>query len=305
MKFAKIYNVLAGAAVVLCMASCEENTTSTFQKPDPATFKMNTPVFQDQYYTLTEEGTFELVVAAQPSYGFSAITQYRAQVALSPDDFADESKYRELTPTGTGTLTRMVLNDIDLTEAICELKGIKEAADFNLTEMPVYFRGAAFIDGVEDSYVTTSNVVALNHVTPFFSVAKPGVIFVVGNYLGEWIGVDQPASAFDGYTLSEKPDEIRSKKYYGTISFDPAVAEKDGAIFRFYTELGDWDANSFGPSGGPDSDTPVEFADFAAGSTLEQGLAKTKDSFKFNNYRGTLEFEVDIKAMKAIITAPK
>lgn len=62
-------------------------------------------------------------------------------------------------------------------------------------------------------------------------------------------------------------------------------------------------ANSLGCSGGPNTDTPVEFPGFGAGSTLEHQLAVTNDSFKFNNYTGKLQFVVNVKEMTVVITA--
>ena len=307
MKFAKLYTVLACAAALGTMASCSDVTEPVLQTPDPAQFKLNTPPFQNEYYKLTEDGTFDLTLNGQPSYGFSAVTQYRVQVALAAD-FSNEANYRELTPVGTGTQTRMTFNDLDLAEAICELRGITEESEYtDLGEQTVYFRGVAFIDGIDRSYVTTSNVVSLNRVQSFFSVAKPGKIYVIGNYAGSWISPEaSKAEALEPYTLSEKDDAIRSKVYYGSVEFSDSFEDiaNNGCIFRFYTALTGWDEDSVGCAGGTDSDTPVEFPEFAAGTTLEHAVAATKDSFKFNNYSGKLEFVVNINTMQATITAP-
>lgn len=291
MKFAKLYTVLAAAVSLLGLSSCSDVTEPQFHQPDPATFKMNVPSFQNEYYGLTEDGTFELVLNGQPDYGFSAITQYRVEVSLTPEF----EKFIELTPIGTGTQSKMTLKDSSLAMALCQLDGVEDEDGYvDMGVRPVYFRGAAFLEGVEGSFVRTSNVVSLNKVQGFFKLPIPGVIYVVGNYVGEWIGpVDANAEALEPYTLSEKDDEIDSKKYYGTIDFQPTKPE-EGSIFRFYTALGSWDDNSIGCAGGPDNDTPVEFPDFAAGSVLDHALAKTKDSFKLNNYIGKLEFFVDL-----------
>lgn len=295
MKIAKIYTVAAVVAMAAAMSACSDVTTPKLQTPDAAEFKMVTPPLQDQYYKLTPTGTFDLAVNAQPSYGFSAVTQYRVQVAMHLDDFADETKYRELTPVGSGTLVKMTFNDIDLAEAITDILGLTEddRDSFDLGIIPLYFRGVAFIKGVQQSYVETSNIVSLNNVEPFFSIAKPGGIYVIGNYAGGWIS---PTTAeqdnLEPYTLYEKEDAIRSKIYFGNIDF--AVGGESECIFRFYTALGGWDENSLGAAGGTDSDTPVEFPAFEAGSTLEHGLAATKDSFKFPNYIGALDFEVNL-----------
>lgn len=295
MKIAKIYTVAAVVAMAAATTACSDVTTPKLQIPDAAEFKMVTPPLQDQYYKLTPTGTFDLAVNAQPSYGFSAVTQYRVQVAMHLEDFADETKYRELTPVGSGTLVKMTFNDIDLAEAITDILGLTEddRDSFNLGIIPLYFRGVAFIKGVEQSYVETSNIVSLNQVETFFSIAKPGALYVIGNYAGSWIAPEAAnQEALEPYTLYENEDAIRSKIYFGTIDFGPGG--QSTSVFRFYTALTGWDEASVGPKGGSDSDTPVQFPNFVAGSTLEQGLTSTKDSFEFPNYVGTLSFEVNL-----------
>lgn len=308
MKINSIYAGLACVAIAGAFASCSEVTEPVYQEPDQASFKMLTPPLQNQYYELTEEGTFNLTLNGQPSYGFSAVTQYRAQVSLT-GKFDTEADYRELVPTGTGTQSAMTLNDIDLAEAICDLRGIKSREEYtDAGVQTIYFRGAAFIDGVESSYVTTSNVVTLNKVQSFFSVAQPGSLYVIGNYAGAWISPEEKnVTALEPYTLFEKADEIRSKHYYGSVYFDPTATESDAvienSIFRFYTALTGWEDDSVGASGGEDADKPVEFDGFTSGSTLEHGLAMTKDSFNLKGYRGGIDMDVNIAEMKAIFKA--
>lgn len=303
MKFTKIYSLLAAAVAVTAFSSCEEVSDPKFQQPNADSFTIFESPMQDQYFKLTPKGTFELTLSGQPDYGFSAVTQYRAQVSLD-GKFDNEDNYVELVPTGTGTLSKMVLNEIDLTEAICKLHGVTSEEDYvDHGAEKVYFRGAAFIKGVDKSYITTSNVVALNHVQAFFSLAKPGVLYCVGNYVGAWIDpMENNQTSLLKYALSEKDDEIRSKIYYGEIDFQPTKVE-EGSIFRFYSALGSWDENSIGCAGGPDSDTPQEFPDFKPGDTMTHELAETKDSFKLNNCTGKLSFVVDLNKMEATITS--
>ena len=104
MKFAKIYTVLACAAAVAGFTACSDVTEPQYHKPDADSFSLNTPAMASQYLELTEEGTFEIVAASQPDYGFSAVTNYRIDVALTPE-FTD---FRQLTPSNNGgTLSRM------------------------------------------------------------------------------------------------------------------------------------------------------------------------------------------------------
>ena len=107
--------VMAGAGALLGTVSCEPVTDPKLQTPDPSSFQIYAPAMQDQYIALTEDGTFELILNGQPDYGFSAVTQYRVQVSLN-DQFTEESP--TLTPTGTGTQSRMTLSQLELAEAI-------------------------------------------------------------------------------------------------------------------------------------------------------------------------------------------
>lgn len=310
MKLTKIYTVVAAAGMLMGMASCQEVTDPKLQTPDAAQFKMVTPALQNEYFELTPDGTINLGVNAQPNYGFSAVTQYRVQVALV-DDFSKEENYREIQPNGSGTLVNMTISCLYLAEAITDILGIEDAENFPAAPMKLYFRGVAFIKGVQQSYVTTSNTVSLNNVKAFWAVAKPGEIYCIGNYAGDWIS-PQAANVEDlePYTLREKEDAIRSKIYYGTITFANAA---NNCTFRFYTALNGWDntdeqpMNSVGPTGGNDDDHPVKFADFGAGSQLkDQPLMATKDSFELSNYMGTLSMEVNLADednMTATITA--
>lgn len=298
------------ATVIGGATSCSENTDPKF-KPcniDPSAFTIYTPTLQDLYYELTEDGTFELILSGQPTYGFSAVTQYRALVSLTEDGFDNPATYRTLTPTGTGTLSRMTLNDVDLAVAINELHGVEDKDDYiDRGPEKVYLRGYAYIENVPESEVVTANTTSLNKVQNFFVLQKPGIIYVIGNYAGGWIApIQDNAATLEAYTLKENDNEIRSKIYHGTINFDPALVPTEGAIFRFYPTLDGWDAKfSVGCSGGPEGDVPVDFPDFTAGTTLEHGIKeKCQNSFKFNNYRGPIIMTVNMNTMKAIFEAP-
>lgn len=285
MKFNKI--ILLGACVMAMAAtSCSDVTEPVVQKPDASKFVMNVPPLQNQYFELVEGNTFDLVIAAQPDYGFSAITQYRAEVSLT-EDFAE---YKTLTPTGTGTLVRMTFKCEDLAVALCELHGVTSDADYvDQGIEKVYFRGVAFISGVEESYVTTANIVSLNQVQGYFALPQGNFIFCIGNYESNWISPEEANSdALRPYRVQEKADEIGSKLYYASIDF-----QTNAPIFRFYTALTGWDADSWGAQGGTDTDTPVVFPsdeygtpDFADGDKLTWGVVKTKDSFSFPNLTG-------------------
>lgn len=305
MKFAKIYSIAAIAALAVAAMGCSEVTDPVYHDPNAADFKLNTPPLQDQYFELTENGTFEITANGQPDYGFSAITQYRAQVSLT-EDFA---QFEELTPTGTGTLSRMTFKSSDLAMAMCTLHGITNEDNYvDYGYEKVYFRGVAFINGIESSFVTTSNVVSLNNVKAYFAVPQPAYIYCIGNAETDWIGPDEAnAEALRPYRVSEKEDQIGSMVFYASIDFGT-----NAPIFRFYTGLNGWDRPadftpgsglaaffSLGAAGGTDSDTPVVFDELMPGETLTHGLAETKDSFSFPNITGVVDMTVDLTNISA------
>ena len=296
MKFNKIYSVLAAAVAVLGASSCSEVTDPVFKAPDSANtnFIIYAPQFQNQTYELSMDGTFQIELSEQPEYGFSAVTQYRVDVCL--DDKFEEGKFQTLVPTGSGTLLSLTMRDRDLAAALTAFQGATTPEEYEDQGIQkVYLRGRAFIEGVAGSEFVTKNIETLNNVQSFFYVPKPGVLYIVGNYQGDWIApMPENEDALLEYALSERDDAVGSKIYYGTIDF-----QTNAPIFRFYTALGSWDENSWGVkhSGAePTSDNPQEF-DFAgsAGSSFEHELQNTKDSFSFPDCPGgVLNFVVDM-----------
>lgn len=286
MKFSKIIS-LAALGAMMVTASCSDVTDPTLGTPDAALFKLNTPPLQNQYFELHEGGTIEIVANGQPSYGVSVLAQYRAEVSLT-EDFKD---FKTITPLGTGTQSRMILKQEDIAAAMCQLHGVTSDEDYvDHGIEKIYFRGVAFVSGVEESYVTTSNVVSLNRVQGYFALPQGNFIFCIGSYLGDWIGPDpDQATNLRPYRVTEHTDAIGSNIFYASIDF-----QENDIIFRYYTALEGWDKNSLGATGGNDDDNPVEFPDFVAGSTLKTPLMATKDSFKFPNYKGVVNMVVDL-----------
>lgn len=300
MKFNKIFALAALTAAMAGTTACSDVTEPVYKDPNAASFLLNTPPMQDQYLLLTEDGTFEIVCNGQPDYGFSAITNYGAEVSLT-EDFAES---KTLTPTGTGTLSRMTFKAEDLAIAMCQLNGVTSEDDYvDMGEQKVYFRGTASISGIPSSYVTTANTVTLNRVQAYFALPQPGAIWCIGNYPNGW---KEPAEAnkeiLKPFRLLELPEEIGSKVYYGQIDF-----QENDIIFRFYQFLSGWDAgDSWGAPGGNDDDNPVPFPEVVEGYTLASDVIHTKDSFSFPNFKGTVNMIVDwtsADAPKALLTA--
>ncbi|MCC8038830.1 MAG: SusE domain-containing protein [Bacteroidales bacterium] len=285
----KLSIFLASLAVLVGFSSCEDKKEPTYQ--NPTSFELNTPELQDQYYQLTEGNTFEIVCKSQPNYGYSAVTYYSAEVSLT-DDFAECSTLKN----GNSTSSRMTFNDADLALAICSLMGLTSDDEGYVFTSPVkvYFRGKAYLDGVEGSEITSSNVVSLNQVMPYFAVPSPGYIWLVGQPEG-WAG---PSAAnikhYEPWRLFEDDDAIGSAVYHGTFTIDAGTA-----MFRFYTSMTDWDTDSYGTQ---EEDNPIEF-DFD-GNTFNNPLVKGKGSFSFPNWAGgQMQQTVDMANMEVTFVA--
>lgn len=264
---------LALAAVTLGFSSCSEDRDPVYQQP--TTFVLNQPAMQDQYIDLAPGQTIELV-CSQPDYGYSAVTQYSAQMSLT-EDFAQAYDLESVDKT----LAKMSIKQDNVCNGIVELHGFANADEFNAyyegkPYEKIYFRAVAQLDGVESSKIV-SNVVAYNYLKPYYSVPSPGFIYLVGAPEG-WAGpTESNAAHYADWRLFEPADGIGSKVYSGVFDI-PAGS----AMFRFYTALTGWDADSFGSQ--PD-DSPIEFPDFTEGS-FTNALVAGKGAFSFPNWPG-------------------
>ena len=284
----KITTILTVAAVALGLSSCNADRDPAYQVPSK--FVLNQPAMQDQYIELGEDGTIELA-CSQPDYGFSAVAQYSAQMSLD-EDF---TKVYDLASVD-GTQARMQIKQSDVALGICELAGIKDQDAFNAEfgdgkYIPVFFRAVSQLDGVEGSAIT-SNVVYYNHLKPYFAVPVQGFIYLVGAPEG-WAGPDQANAAhYADWRLFEPVNGIGSHIYTGVFNI-PA----GNAMFRFYTALTGWDADSYGSQ---EEDNPVEYPEFVDGS-FTGTVVKGKGSFSFPNWQGgEMTITVDMSDMKNI-----
>lgn len=269
----KISLLLAAAAVVtMGFTSCEEDRGPKYQ--NPTEFVLNQPAMEDQYIDLHEGNTLELV-ASQPDYGYSAVAQYGVEMSLT-ENFADPYYVTPLEPT----LARMSLKQEDIALGMCTLLGIESEDMFNemyptgMPYMKVYFRATCQLDGVESSKIT-SNTVAYNNIKGYFAVQTPGYIYLVGSPEG-WSGPEESNAAhYAPWRLYEPENAIGSKIY--TATFDLPASP----MFRFYTALTGWDADSYGSQV---EDNPIDFelVDGSFSGTLMSG----KGSFNFPNFAG-------------------
>lgn len=285
------------AALVAGLTSCSQDRDPVYQTPTK--FVLNEPVMQDEYIELSQadDATIELV-ASQPDYGYAATGRYSALVSLTPD-FA---KTYEVSALGTtGNTPRFQISQFDLSIALCNLMGLKaeDEATTTFSYIPVYVKAISRLQNVESSYIE-SNAVQFNHILPFFAVASPKCIYLVGNVSAWTVGEATPGSAawefYQNWRLFDEvgADGKNTNIYKGTFHIEETT---DGGSYtlRFYTALGDWD-EAFSV-GSQKDDAAIEFPDFtgAAGSSFGGKAMQGKGSWCFPNMTaGDYEFIVDM-----------
>ncbi|MDE6484029.1 MAG: SusE domain-containing protein [Duncaniella sp.] len=234
----KLSLIMAGVAAVFGLSSCDDDKEPVYTPPTADTeFILNEPALANELITLTEESTIELT-CSQPDYGFSAITQYSAEVSLD-ENFTD---FRSLACTGTGTTARMSFKGKDIAMALCELHGWKSKDDYeNPGPEKIYFRAIAELNGIEGSRCV-SNVVSYNNVQSYYAVLEAGRIYVVGDLGLSWaIGSSPQEYIAARQVLNETAPG--SNIFVGVVPFHSGVN-----TFRFYVELGDWGGDNALPS---------------------------------------------------------
>lgn len=258
----KKISILMMAAVAACglMTSCKSDTQPRLDSPKK--FVLNNPALAEQTYILRAAGegdeatstTIELTVS-QPDYGVGVVTQYQPQVSLTgifDDAILNDNGDVETPATYTNirtvdTQAKISISAFDMSVAVNELNGIKDMDQedyfnehFANKPQKVYVRVLAYIPNADYSRIY-SNVIELN-VIPYFAVAVPGNIWMIGAYTG-WNVVSGHGDSSPLVLLYEPENAIGSKIYSATIDIE---AGANPGAFRFYTALGDWETNSIG-----------------------------------------------------------
>lgn len=291
----KIAIFFAAAAAVLAMSSCKQNTEPRYTPAFTASFVLNTPALADQYYELTPDGFIDLTWS-QPKWGVSLVGNYKVQMSLDKSFKAAEGSdlpdYYDIDAEYTTCSASVPMEQVAI--GLNALNGIKKEEQYvDGPAAPVFFRVVADVPQVPGSEVV-SNVIELKQVKGYCAVQSPGKIYLVGAPEG-WKGPD--ASAADHYAdwaLYEADDAIGSKIYYGTFEI-PAGS----AMFRFYTALTGWDADSWGSQA---DDNPLDFA--FTDNSFRYTLVKGKGAFNFPAWAGgTMKMSVNMNTHELVIEA--
>lgn len=244
----KIAYIFAIGATMLAASSCKQNTEPKFERTP--TLELNTPPMADQYFELTPEGTLDLTWS-QPDWGFAAAASYQVEVSFQEDFHYYENNtpaYYFTCPTVYHKCNAQVSME-DIAIAMCTLRGITEEEQY--TDEPareIYVRVHGFIPGILESSVR-SNAIKLEQVKGYCAIQSPGKFYFVGQPEG-WMGPEESNKAhYADWALIET--EIGNGIYKG--SFDILGGQ---AMFRFYSALTGWDADSYGSQ---TDDNPLDF----------------------------------------------
>lgn len=307
----KISFLTAAVAVMLGFTSCESTTDPKLaipdQDPTAVSFEINQPVIGGQALQLAPDGTFDMIVNSQPDYGAPLVVSYSAQVSLT-GNWGNPAEVFDLKADGQNFHT-VTFKQNELAVAITALSGYTKQTDSQTGAVTyykdgqvytgpvdgfgpskVYLRGVAQVAGVKDSKCY-SNAVEYKQVDWYLTFKEPQILWIIGGYAGGWIAPEagNEATLRAGHWYLEEPaNAIESDIYVGT--FDMSAGDM---MFRFYTKLTGWDADSYGSQA---DDNPVDQT--WDGDKTDAKLVKGKGSYNFPDNVGTITIVVDMKSMK-------
>ena len=280
----KFNNILFGIlGLVLAVVSCDGPETENPVLQSPTQFVLNTPAFANQYVDLQSTEGVNLT-CSQPNYGFAAAASYFAQVSLDKS-FADFIEIDEVYSS-----CDMDVNAEAIAQAICKLRGVTSEDDYtDEPARPVYFRLRSQILDLENTDIL-SHVVCLEKVKGYFALKLPGYIYLVGDPEG-WSGpTEGNKDHYNEWRLFESSEAIGSKIYSGV--FDIPAGK---FMFRFYTALTGWDADSYGIQV---DDNPVDI-ELDADGVYSGDIVKGKGSYNIPTWMGgSVKITVNMNTMK-------
>lgn len=297
----KLSIFFAALATMIGFTGCEADDEPVWQQPAAGSFVLNTPPMADETFVFTEgDGRAIEFTVSQPDYGFIASVTYGIQVDIDQQYKKTDEEGNIVHPTPVNIApeqpnqAKIVVSSQQIAEALCELRGIESKDAWEqIDPIPVNIRATAIVGDIENTYIE-SNWITLKAVQGWDAIKEPGYIYLVGAPEG-WKGPDAAnATHYSDWRLFEKREEIGSKVYWGVFNI-PAGS----AMFRFYTALTGWDADSYGSQV---DDNPVD-VEFNAEGIMESDLVKGKGSFNFADWGGGLmTIKVDMSRTPMTLT---
>ena len=191
----KLNYIISGVMGLALLAGCQEHPMTTINpaaEDGTLTFEINTPAYAGYTYILSAENganTMETIyVREQPDYGFTAPTQYYAQISFG--ETFEEGTFQELEQVGFKQ--EYAINTKDMNKGITLLQG--DNVNENPGVMDIYVRLRAHLTdataNVLDSVPTVkdcfSNVIKLS-IQPYYMLlqdALPAPYWLVGDFQG-------------------------------------------------------------------------------------------------------------------------
>lgn len=259
--------------------SCKEDTQPRLSIPTE--FVLNVPPMADQLYIFRADDKNNSLnsitfTVSQPNYGVATTPDYQLQLAKSEEDFASwdqavkDNNYEDGDYVGKDGLPLVMTLNPPVTSATITVSGstfcegvnaIYGLTDENYNGEPVSVavRVHAWIPNSNISSIF-SNVVVLPLVSSYIPITEAGALYIVGECQGWDINSD---------AMKLDETDIATKIYHGIVDIP-----ENKFTFRFYSQLGDWNANSFGAIEGyedeNDANLDIEFEnDKYAGEVFE------------------------------------
>ncbi len=307
----KISLLAAAVAVMAGFSSCDSTTDPKLvlpdQDPTAESFEINQPVIGAQALELAPDGTFDMIVNSQPEYGAPIAVSYSAQVSLT-GNWGNPAEVYDIKADAQDFHT-VTFKQNELAVAITTLSGYTKQTDpqtgavtyfkngqpytgevDGFGPQKVYVRGVAQVAGV-DNTKCYSNAVEYGKVQWYLAFKEPAILWIIGGYVGGWIAPEagNEADLRAGHWYLEEPaNAIESNIYVGTFDMSAGTM-----MFRFYTKLTGWDADSYGSQA---DDSPVDQT--WDGNKCDAKLVKGKGSYNFPDNIGTITIVVDMNSMK-------
>lgn len=298
MKNKAIY-AAATLALGLGLTACDVDHNDLRLEP-PTSYTLEAPQGADQLMTFGATGSNVdnvLEIKTINPYNLATNVDFQVQVAKSEEAFTtwdnlvsqaiqggnDSGDYNFKDNDGLPYVVTIgniylspefTLPGADFCDGVNEIYGF--TSEDEIETVPVAFRVHAWVPGVDYSSIF-SNVVELKQVKSYIPLREPRKLYLIGQPQG-W--------SIDSGDMYATETEIGSNIYKGTFSVGAGKFQ-----FRFYSELGDWDANSIGAQE-EDEPVDVEFTDDSYNGNIVVG---GKGSWQNNAWEGgTVDVTIDL-----------
>lgn len=216
----KFFYLLVALVLPLALVSCDEDRDSNPVFQTPTTFVLNTPPDAANNTYVLEHSDSIILTTSQPDYSTTLSTLYQVQVSLDGTTFA--------TMSTTYTTARLAIDPAELNDSIQQLAG----SSFTATEMPIYVRLQAKVNGTDSLGNIYSNVVTLPKVLPYVktvTLSLPTTMYVIGSF--------SPSSWTWSNTKAMAPIVQVDGAFYGVYYFAAGDMFKVGYEFDNWSEV--------------------------------------------------------------------